>query len=104
MSWGSQQKRLPGAAGGAKGVKREEPMSNQPPDWLHFWRRPFPSANTLLIEDEKPVLIDSGFGRDVPFFDATHLPLPHHVHDLISLQGSPHALRFHPGMGLIDVP
>ena len=41
-------------------------MTNQPPDWLHFWQRPFPSANTLLIEDEKPVLIDSGFGRDVP--------------------------------------
>ncbi len=41
-------------------------MANQPPDWLHFWQRPFPSANTLLIEDEKPVLIDSGFGRDVP--------------------------------------
>ena len=49
-----------------KRVKREEPMTNQPPDWLHFWQRPFPSANTLLIEDEKPVLIDSGFGRDVP--------------------------------------
>jgi hypothetical protein len=41
-------------------------MTNQPPDWLHFWQRLFPSANTLLIEDEKPVLIDSGFGRDVP--------------------------------------
>ena len=43
-------------------------MTNQPPDWLHFWQRPFPSANTLLIEDEKSVLIDSGFGRDVPLF------------------------------------
>lgn len=41
-------------------------MTNKPPDWFHFWQRPFPSANTLLIEDEKPVLIDSGFGRDVP--------------------------------------
>jgi hydroxyacylglutathione hydrolase len=41
-------------------------MTNQPPDWFHFWQRPYPSANTLLIEDEKPVLIDSGYGRDVP--------------------------------------
>ncbi len=30
---------------------------------------------------------------DVPFFDAKHLPFPHHVHDLISLQGSPRALK-----------
>ena len=29
----------------------------------------------------------------VPFFDAAHLPFPHHVHDLISLQGSPRALH-----------
>ncbi len=41
-------------------------MENQPPAWLHFWQRPYPSANTILIEDEKPVLIDSGFGSDVP--------------------------------------
>ncbi|GAC1469832.1 MAG: hypothetical protein PVSMB5_16600 [Ktedonobacteraceae bacterium] len=41
-------------------------MNNQPPAWLHFWQRAYPSANTVLIEDEKPVLIDSGFGSDVP--------------------------------------
>ena len=23
--------------------------------------------------------------QNVPFFDASHLPFPHHVHDLISL-------------------
>src|SRR6266704_616336 len=27
--------------------------------------------------------------QDVPFFHATHLPFPDHVHDLIALQGSP---------------
>ena len=31
--------------------------------------------------------------HDIPFFDATHLPFPHHVHDLISLQSSPRALE-----------
>ncbi len=31
--------------------------------------------------------------HDVPFFDATHLPFPDHVHDLISLQSSPRALE-----------
>ena len=41
-------------------------MDNQLPPWLHFWQRPYPSANTLLIEDEKPVLVDSGSGSDVP--------------------------------------
>ncbi len=41
-------------------------MDNQLPEWLHFWQRPYPSANILLIEDERPVLIDSGFGSDVP--------------------------------------
>ena len=28
-------------------------MNNPLPDWLAFWQRPFPSANTLLIKDEK---------------------------------------------------
>ncbi len=31
--------------------------------------------------------------HDVPFFDTTHLPFLHHVHDLISLQGSPRRLK-----------
>jgi hypothetical protein len=30
--------------------------------------------------------------QDISFFHATHLPFPDHVHDLISLQGSPRAL------------
>ncbi len=39
-------------------------MSHGLPDWLLFWQRPYPSANTLLIRDEKLVLIDSGAGSD----------------------------------------
>jgi hypothetical protein len=31
--------------------------------------------------------------QDVPFFDTAHLSFPHHVHPLISLQGSPRALH-----------
>lgn len=34
------------------------------PEWLHFFERPFPSANMVLIRTEQPVLIDSGFGAD----------------------------------------
>ena len=34
------------------------------PEWLHFFERPFPSANMVLIKTEQPVLIDSGFGAD----------------------------------------
>lgn len=34
------------------------------PEWLHFFERPFPSANMVLIRTEEPVLIDSGFGTD----------------------------------------
>jgi hypothetical protein len=31
--------------------------------------------------------------QEVPFFHATHLPFPHHVPELISLQGPPRALE-----------
>lgn len=31
--------------------------------------------------------------HDVPLFDAAHLPFSHHVHHLLSLQGSPRALE-----------
>ena len=31
--------------------------------------------------------------QDVAFFYAAHLPFPHHVHDLIALQGSPRCLE-----------
>ena len=40
--------------------------------------------------------------RAVPFFDAAHLPFPHHVHDLISLQGSPGALHRKEAQSRID--
>lgn len=53
-------------------------MNDVLPDWLVFWQRPFPSANTLLIKDEKPVLIDSGSGLDaaatIQWLDAAMLP------------------------------
>ncbi len=35
------------------------------PDWLHFFERPYPSANMVLIRTSRPVLIDSGFGSDI---------------------------------------
>ncbi len=31
--------------------------------------------------------------HDVPFCYAAHLPFPHHIHDLVALQGSPRALE-----------
>jgi hydroxyacylglutathione hydrolase len=34
------------------------------PSWLHFFQRPFPSANMLLIRGERPLLVDTGFGSD----------------------------------------
>lgn len=36
------------------------------PDWLHFIRRKLPSANSVLIRSSRPVLIDTGFGSDLP--------------------------------------
>ncbi len=36
------------------------------PNWLRFFLRPFPSANIVLIQGARPVLIDTGFGSDVP--------------------------------------
>ncbi len=35
------------------------------PDWLHFFERPYPSANMVLIRSSRPILIDSGFGSDI---------------------------------------
>ena len=29
-----------------------------------FFERKFPSANMILIKDNRPILIDSGFGSD----------------------------------------
>lgn len=37
----------------------------QLPEWLCFFQRRFPSANSILIRTERPVLIDSGFGSDL---------------------------------------
>ena len=39
--------------------------------------------------------------QDVPFFHATHLPFPDHVHHLVSLERSPcrfHGKEAHPGL------
>ena len=36
------------------------------PDWLIFFQRTFPSANMVLVNSKKPVLIDTGFGSDFP--------------------------------------
>lgn len=36
------------------------------PDWLHFFRRKLPSANMVLIRGTRPILVDTGFGSDLP--------------------------------------
>lgn len=38
----------------------------QPPPWLHFFQRTFPSANMVLLRSRRPVLVDTGFGSDLP--------------------------------------
>lgn len=48
------------------------------PSWLHFFQRPFPSANMVLIQGTRPLLIDSGYGSDI---DATE--------DLVRSAGTP---------------
>lgn len=35
------------------------------PDWINFFERPFPSANTVLVRGKQAVLVDSGFGSDL---------------------------------------
>jgi glyoxylase-like metal-dependent hydrolase (beta-lactamase superfamily II) len=42
----------------------------QTPEWLHFFQRPYPSANMVLIRSTKPILIDSGFGSDIATTEA----------------------------------
>jgi hydroxyacylglutathione hydrolase len=37
----------------------------QLPQWLTFFQRRFPSANSILIHSQRPTLIDSGFGSDL---------------------------------------
>ncbi|MEV6026402.1 MBL fold metallo-hydrolase [Streptomyces sp. NPDC052036] len=31
------------------------------PSWMTWWQRPFPDANTLLLQGRRPALVDSGF-------------------------------------------
>lgn len=31
---------------------------------LHFFQRPFPSANMILLKGDRPILVDTGFGTD----------------------------------------
>jgi glyoxylase-like metal-dependent hydrolase (beta-lactamase superfamily II) len=40
------------------------------PDWLVFFRRKLPSANSVLVRGSRPVLIDSGFGSDLAATEA----------------------------------
>lgn len=60
------------------------------------------TGNTMCVKSRFLLSLDCNskqagderdLSHDVPFFDTTHLPFPHHVHDLISLQGSPRALK-----------
>lgn len=45
-------------------------MMQQLTDWLIFFERTFPSANSALILGPEPVLFDSGFGSDFPATEA----------------------------------
>lgn len=31
------------------------------PSWATWWQRPFPNANTLLLNGRHPALVDTGF-------------------------------------------
>jgi hypothetical protein len=42
--------------------------------------------------------------QQVPFFHATHLPFPEHVHPLIALQGSPRGLKRKEAHPWLDAP
>lgn len=57
------------------------------PDWLVFFRRQLPSANTVLVRGSRPVLIDSGFGSDLAateaWLRAVDVP-PERVHLLVN--------------------
>ena len=33
---------------------------------VSFFARPYPSANVVLLHGSRPVLVDTGFGADVP--------------------------------------
>ena len=33
---------------------------------IRFFQRAYPSANSLLLTGHRPVLVDTGFGADVP--------------------------------------
>jgi hydroxyacylglutathione hydrolase len=38
----------------------------EPAERLIFFRRAYPSANAVLVRGERPVLVDTGFGSDLP--------------------------------------
>lgn len=38
--------------------------NGEPPAWLVFFERTYPSANSILIRGREPVLVDTGFGSD----------------------------------------
>lgn len=45
---------------------QKEPDVTHQPEWLTFFEREYPSANMVLIRGERPVLVDTGFGSDLP--------------------------------------
>lgn len=74
----------------------------QVPHWLQFFERVFPSANMVLIRTRLPILIDTGFGSDVP--ETEHLlrtagVLPEQLHPVVNTHyhcdhvGGDHALQ-----------
>ncbi len=40
-------------------------VAMNPPLWLTFLERRFPSANSVLLHGERPILVDTGFGSDI---------------------------------------
>lgn len=41
-------------------------QSTYAPEWLQFFQRTFPSANMVLLRGKHPMLVDTGFGSDLP--------------------------------------
>ena len=51
------------------------------------------SFSRRLLCREKQAGDTCNLTDDVAFFDATYLPFPDHMHDLIALEGSPSGFR-----------
>lgn len=69
---------------------------------IRFFQRPYPSANTVLLLGRRPILVDPGFGADVPellqWLDAQGVPAQNlslvvNTHSHCDHAGGNHALQ-----------